>query len=152
MVTGQRAFQGDSKLSTLAAILYKEPKPASEIMPGVPADLGRIISRCLRKDRSRRFQHMADLKVALQELKEDSDSGKLVAAPSPEGGHHRSLTWVAALLALLVTAAVAVWFHRPMPEAPEEPMFAVPLTSYPGYEGQASFSPDGNQVAFVWDG
>jgi Tol biopolymer transport system component len=152
MVTGQRAFQGDSKLSTLAAILYKEPQPASEIMPGIPGDLERIISRCLRKDRARRFQHMADLKVALQELKEDSDSGKLVRAPPPRRGHHRSLTWVAALLALFVAAAVASWFHRPRPEVPDEPQFAVPLTSYAGYEGQASFSPDGNQVAFVWDG
>ena len=77
MVTGQRAFQGDSKMSILAAVLNQEPKPASEISRALPQDLGKIITRCLRKDPSRRFQHMADLKVALEELKQESDSGLL---------------------------------------------------------------------------
>ena len=75
MVTGQSAFHGDSTASTLAAILNQEPKPISKLVPGIPSDLEKIISRCLRKDRERRFQHMDDLKVALQELKEESASG-----------------------------------------------------------------------------
>ena len=82
MVTGQKAFQGTSKMSTLAAILHQEPKPASAIGQTIPADLEKLISRCLRKDPERRWQAMADLKVALQELKEDSDSGRLQAAPA----------------------------------------------------------------------
>ena len=65
MVTGQRAFQGDSKMSILAAVLNQDPKPASEIARALPHDLEKIISRCLRKDPSRRFQHMVDLKVGL---------------------------------------------------------------------------------------
>src|SRR5262249_42173075 len=48
--------------------------------------------------------------------------------------------------------AVAVWFYRPTTKVPEAPLTAVPLTSYPGTESQPSFSPDGNQVAFSWDG
>jgi Tol biopolymer transport system component len=95
---------------------------------------------------------MADVKIGLQELKEESDSGKLVAAPSTQGTHRRSLIWVGVLLALLGAAAVAVWFYRSNPEAPEEPLAAVPLTTYPGQERQPSFSPDGNQVAFSWNG
>ena len=43
-------------------------------MPDVPKELERIILRCLRKEPERRFQHMTDLKVELQELKEESDS------------------------------------------------------------------------------
>ena len=50
-----------------------------------PGELARIIARCLRKDPARRFQHMDDLKVALEELKEESESGKLVAAPGVFG-------------------------------------------------------------------
>ena len=84
MVTGQRAFQGDSKMSTLAAVLNQEPKPASEISRALPHDLEKIITRCLRKDPSRRFQGMADLKVALEELKEEFDSGVLAAGRSRE--------------------------------------------------------------------
>jgi Tol biopolymer transport system component/predicted Ser/Thr protein kinase len=152
MVTGQRAFQGDSKMSTLAAILNQEPKSVREIARAVPHDLEKIIKRCLRKEPSRRSQSMADVKVALEELKEESDSGKLAAAPASQRGRRRSLLWGAALLALLGAVAAAVWFSRSHSGVPEEPLAAVPLTSYPGYEGEPSFSPDGNQVAFVWDG
>src|SRR5512136_1893954 len=81
MVTGQKAFQGASKMSTLSAILHQEPKPVSGITPAIPADLEKLINRCLRKDPQRRWQAMADLKVSLDELKEDSDSGRLQAAP-----------------------------------------------------------------------
>ena len=63
MVTGQKAFQGDSKMSTLAAILNKDPKPAGAISTALPRDLEKIITRCLRKDRERRLQYMADIKV-----------------------------------------------------------------------------------------
>src|SRR5207248_9191524 len=76
MVTGRRAFKGGTKISTLSAILHKEPKAASEISPAVPMELEKIIARCLRKDPERRAQGIADTKLALEELKEQSDSFK----------------------------------------------------------------------------
>src|SRR5678815_948347 len=75
MLTGQRAFQGDSKMSILAAVLNQDPKPPSEIAEALPHDIEKIISRCLRKDPSRRFQHMVDLKGALEDIEEESGSG-----------------------------------------------------------------------------
>src|SRR5205807_8333041 len=101
MVTGRRAFQGDSKLSTLSAILREEPKPASQVVEGLPRELERIIARCLRKSPERRFQAMPDLKVALEELKEESDSGTLSASPVTVRRGDRRLVWAAALLAVL---------------------------------------------------
>src|SRR5436853_170745 len=68
MVTGQRAFQGDSRMATLAAVMNQEPKAVSETVPAVPRELERLIARCLRKDVARRAQHMPDLKLALEEL------------------------------------------------------------------------------------
>jgi Tol biopolymer transport system component/predicted Ser/Thr protein kinase len=152
MVTGQQAFHGDSKMSTLAAILEKEPKPITEIAEGIPRDLEKIVHRSLRKDRERRWQTMADVRIALQELKEESDSGKLGKVPIPQRGRLTILVWTAGLLAVLVAAAVAVWFYRSTTKVPEAPLAAVPLTSYPGSEFGPSFSPDGNQVAFSWNG
>jgi serine/threonine protein kinase len=70
MLTGRRAFQGDNRMSTLASILQQEPKPLAELDARIPGELERIVVRCLRKDPDRRFQHMADLRVALEELKE----------------------------------------------------------------------------------
>jgi len=81
MVTGRRAFQKESKSSTLGAIIHKEPE---SLGTETPHDLEKIIKRCLQKDTARRYQHMDDLKIALQELKEESDSGKL-GAPQTAG-------------------------------------------------------------------
>ena len=96
MVTGQKAFQGDSKMSTLAAILKQEPKPISQLVPGIPRDLEKIINRCLRKDPGRRFQHMDDLKVELEELKEESDSGTLAGTPPAVRPTRRPWVWAGA--------------------------------------------------------
>src|SRR5262249_54686544 len=49
ITTGERAFQGNSKMSTLAAILNKDPKHVRELSESIPAELERIITRCLRK-------------------------------------------------------------------------------------------------------
>jgi Tol biopolymer transport system component/serine/threonine protein kinase len=151
MLTGQRAFRGDSKLSTLSAILREEPKPVSQVVEGLPHELERIIARCLRKSPERRFQAMPDLKVALEELKEESDSGTLSAAPVTVRLGNRRLVWVG-LLAVLTLGAGALWFVRSTAKAPEAVWHAVPLTTYPGSQEQPTFSPDGNQVAFAWDG
>jgi Tol biopolymer transport system component len=149
MITGRRAFQGDTKVSTLAAILKEEPKAASQLVHGLPKEVGRLISRCLRKDPERRFQYMKELRVELEELREESDSGTLEPAPPPK--RERKWVWaVAALGVMIIAAGVAGYllFLRPRTGAPETPLTAVPLTSYPGSEVLPSFSPDGTQVAF----
>src|SRR5215472_16736576 len=88
MVTGQRAFRGESRISTLAAVVEKEPQPISETGAVVPQELERLITRCLRKDVNRRSQHMSDVKLALEELRDESESGKLAGrtANAPAGG------------------------------------------------------------------
>ena len=151
MVTGRRAFQGESKVSTLSAILREEPKPVTQVVEGLPRELERIIARCLRKSPERRFQTAADLKVALEELKEESDSGTLAPAPLLTKPRHWRLAAIASFLALLCLGAAIVWFGRSSPK-PAEPLHAFPLTANPGFEREPTFSPDGNQVAFRWNG
>ena len=151
MVTGQKAFQGDSKLSTLTAVLKQEPKPISQLVPSVPRDLEKIIARCLRKDPSRRFQTMADLKVTLEELKDESDSGALAGTLPTVRPARRSWVWVAAAITV-VAMGVAIWLFRGTVRKPAAALDVVPLTTYTGSERSPSFSPDGNQVAFSWNG
>jgi serine/threonine protein kinase len=122
MVTGQKAFQGTSKMSPLSAILHQEPKSVSGITPAIPADLEKLINRCLRKDPERRWQAMADLKVALQELKEDSDSGRLQAAPA-EAKQITSMRLVVGAAAIVDLIAFAFtgwyWLSRQRSAEPE---------------------------------
>jgi serine/threonine protein kinase len=151
MATGRRAFQGKTALSTLSAILKEEPRAASLLAPGLPRDLDKVITRCLRKDPARRFQHSADLKVALSELKEDSESGTIEAHPGrtePLRGARLTLT-SAVIGTLAVAACLGLWLWSRGASAPGPNI--IPLTTYPGDEISPSFSPDGSQVAFAWN-
>jgi Tol biopolymer transport system component len=155
MVTGQRAFQRDSAIATLSAILHEEPKPISQLNGRLPPEVERVIARCLRKDPGRRWQSMADVRVALQDLKEELDSGSLVATPPTVGPPRRTWLVVAGLAVLVTAGAIAAFSWRGRTIAPELPaasFSAVPLTTYPGREQQATFSPDGSSVAFSWNG
>jgi len=77
MATGARAFEGESSLSTLSAILRDEAKPMSEVAPDVPLQLEDVIQRCLRKMPDDRWQSMKEIQAALSMLKRESDSGSL---------------------------------------------------------------------------
>ena len=70
MLTGKRAFPGDTPTAALAAVLLREPKPMREILPTVPMEVASIVTRCLQKEPDRRFQHMADVKIELQQVLE----------------------------------------------------------------------------------
>jgi Tol biopolymer transport system component len=150
MATGRRAFGGDSQAATLSAVLHAEPKAITEVAPGVPKELERVISRCLRKDPAKRLQHMTDVKVLLEELKEESDSGKLAAPTAAPGGKRRA-RWIAtAAAALLVIGGAGAWWTAR--RAPAGGPRVVPLTTFGGREWAPSLSPDGSQVVFAWSG
>jgi len=148
MVTGTRAFGGTSTVDTLNAVMRAQPKAPSAIVPTVPSELEKVIVRCLRKDPERRFQHIDDVKVALQDIKEDSESGGTSAVSLPK---HRGRR-LAAVVGVLILIASAAYVLRPANTVEAPPMRVVPLTTLPGGELSPTFSPDGDQVAFAWDG
>jgi Tol biopolymer transport system component/predicted Ser/Thr protein kinase len=150
MITGQRAFQADTRVSTLAAILRTEPKPFDV---DVPNDMQKIVNRCLRKDPARRFQHMADVKVALEELREESESGGFQRPGAVETkGRPRWVLPAAVVLVIVVSAAIGSWLflRGRKPSVPAAALKVTPLTSLPGEEDFPSLSQDGNVIAFAW--
>jgi serine/threonine protein kinase len=150
MITGRRAFEGKNTISTIAAIVHQDPRPMRELAVECPAELERIVARCLKKDPARRFQDVEDLAVALTEVNEELLASPDTPPPGASGKRsHRPLFWTAAALAV-IAAGAAGWFAlRPRPTVP---IVLTPLTSYPGSEQHPTFSPDGTQVAFSWDG
>ncbi len=151
MLTGRRPFAGETGLATLAAILNQEPPSLAGTAGPLPADLKRIVMRCLRKDPQRRWQTMADLRVALEDLKEESDSGKLFpAAPlAPRRSGHAWL-FAGAALAMVIAAAAVGW--RFQWKAAEAPTFDTErLTFESGFAGMAAISPDGKMLAYSSD-
>ena len=151
MVTGRQAFGGASRLSVMAKIINEDPLPPSRIGVDVPPDLEKAMIRCLRKDPARRFQTMADLKVALEELADDS---QIVPLPATGRRSHWRWLWVPAVAAAVLLASYAIYVttRSQPPEAIQTAMQAVPLTALSGQLRLPTFSPDGSQVAFSWTG
>jgi serine/threonine protein kinase/Tfp pilus assembly protein PilF len=80
MATGVLPFQGETSAVVFEAILNREPPPVTQLNSALPAELGRILSKALEKDRSLRCQTATELKTDLLRLKRDSDSGGRRAA------------------------------------------------------------------------
>jgi eukaryotic-like serine/threonine-protein kinase len=151
MITGQRAFRGESRVSTLAAVLEKDPQPPSESSSASPPELDRLIARCLRKDVNRRSQNMADVKLALEELREESESGRLSRPAAPGAGARRWLWQVVVMACVLIAAAALTWTYTSLGTQSKAPA----LTRVSPEDGhsyrQPAISPDGEFVAYISD-
>jgi serine/threonine protein kinase len=146
MLTGRRAFNGTSMLSILSAILRDEPKSAAEIMQGLPRELDRIVQRCLRKDPNRRYQHAGDLKIALQQVTDESATAGVAVV------RRRGWRWWwlgAATACIAISFGLGWWTHRP-PAALND-WRLTRLTNGAGLSIDAALSPDGKLVAYASD-
>ena len=76
MATGALPFQGDTSAVIFDAILNRDPRPATELNPSLPADFVRILEKSLEKDRNLRCQTATELKTDLSRLRRDLESGK----------------------------------------------------------------------------
>ena len=151
MATGVRAFQASSLALTLAAVVSAEPTPPREVRSDLPRDVERVILRCLRKEPARRFQVIADLAVELDEIKTESGT-QMAAAVGPVNSRRRWWLLVTAAVILMAVAAAGVWLLRSQRNASLAQPSPEPLTAFVGDERTPSLAPDGNQVAFSWNG
>ena len=151
MLTGERAFARDTVLATLGAVVRDEPRPLRQAAEGIPPEVERIVNRCMRKDPAWRFQGAADLRVALAELKQEAESGSITPAggiaPAPRQRRGPMAAIIACAGALL---AGGTWLWSSRTPLIAEPLNLMPVTSYSGFQGRPTLSPDGNQVAFTW--
>jgi eukaryotic-like serine/threonine-protein kinase len=151
MLTGVRTFERDTQLATLGAILHEEPKPPTSMVPALPTELERIVSRCLRKDVNRRFQHMDDVRVALEDVQEESQSGRL---PPPTALIEPRVTWRAAAAVLgTVIAAGAIWWTANVRQVSNSPprFKLTRLTRDDGVALSPAISSDGKLVVYSSD-
>jgi len=157
MVSGRQPFPGSSKLSMLSAVMHREPQPVSQAVPDIHPELERLIGRCLRKEPERRWQTMADVKVALEELRDEVDASgiapvqprRTAARPAPR----RAARWMAiGALAALALALLPAAYFAPRFLRAEPPSFQR-LTFRRGDVTSAKFAPGGAVVYTAeWDG
>jgi hypothetical protein len=151
MLTGRRAFGGETTADRLSAILnHDPPELASAAREPVSPALDRIVRRCLEKDPEERFQTARDVAFALEALGSSSARDKVADAPPPPG--RRIWRRAAAALVMAGIAAAGVLagrglFDRPVPAIKQ-------LTFRRGTVTGARFAPDGQTIAYSasWDG
>ena len=151
LATGKRPFRGATGPQTMAAIIEAEPEP---LPVTIPAPLRWIIERCLKKDASSRFESTRDLYCDLCSLREHLSEilppGSAAKASIPFL-KRRWMRLAGPATAVAITAVIAYLIGSAThPESPD--LTPVPVTSNGGIVQNPSFSPDGSQVVFAWDG
>ncbi len=165
MVTGKRPFEGKSAVDTLHSIINSEPQPARELNAQLPMEVEDLLAKSLAKDPTERYQHSGDFELDLRRFKRALESGSLLSTRSlPQNGYVKKgilpVWWVAAGTVLLGVIALAWFFPINGPAPPPSATAAYPnlnkttlspLTVDAGFEGEPTFAPDGQTIAYVSD-
>src|SRR5438132_1540550 len=101
MISGRRAFSGESSIDTLHKIIHDDPPPLRELAPDLPPELQRIVRKCLAKDPDERYQSAKDLAIDLRGLKREIDSGVGAGSSRPDRRKRVPHIWIAAAAAAI---------------------------------------------------
>ena len=150
MLAGRRAFQGESAVETMNAILRAEPPELETASGKIAPQLDLIVRRCLAKRPEQRFQSASDLGFALEALSSTPASSPAVSGErnvvSRRAGRER-LLWTAAI-ALVALLPFAVAYFRRAPEAEQTTRSSIFLPEKLAI-GSVAVSPDGRHLAFT---
>jgi len=177
LFTGKRPFAGESHLDLISSILKDEPPLLCQLAPNLPPQLERIISKTLRKDRDHRYQHIKDLHIDIEdlrdELKFEEAFNRRVQPTTTDAAIHetnqssirsalttgisktRRFTLLHALIfiALAAAAVSGLWYFGASGPTITGPYKATEIASWNSSPGElgisASFSPDGKMIAFA---
>jgi serine/threonine protein kinase len=149
MVSGQRAFRGETAADTITAILTKEPPDLSVTSREVPPGLDRIIRHCLEKNPEERFESARDVAFDLEAL-----SGVSIPQPAVPSAHPRPRSGSRVLLVALVAAAAILGYAAAARRSAPSPAVYRQVTFRRGTVWSARFGPDGKSILYSasWDG
>jgi len=157
MLSGRRAFGGESAVEVMNAILKEDPPELGETNSKVSPQLEKIVRRCLEKKPERRFQSASDLGFALEALSAPSDSRLETqagfSATTANIGvsfirRRERQAWLGAMMTLALFAFGMAYFRRPAPEAETLRLFVNPPEKATRFD-LPTISPDGRTLAFV---
>ncbi|HLV85352.1 MAG TPA: protein kinase [Candidatus Sulfotelmatobacter sp.] len=153
MLSGKRAFRGDSAADTMSAILKEDPPDLNETNRNISPALERIVRHCLEKNPAERFQSARDVAFNLEALSDSSTTSRSGVRALPEE-KARPRWIVPAAAALLVLGSWFVVYHLARRgTVAANPTFHE-ITFRNGSIGEARFAPDGQTIVYgaAWDG
>ncbi len=153
MLSGNRAFRGNSAGETMAAILKEDPPEISLTNQNIGAGLERIVHHCLEKNPERRFQSASDIAFNLEALSGSGVSGPQRERASIAARFGRPGRGTIAAIAVALAGGVFAG-HRIWKAAAVSPPSFQRLTYRRGFVDSGRFGPDGHTVFYAanWDG
>jgi serine/threonine protein kinase/Tol biopolymer transport system component len=154
MLSGKRAFRGDSAIETLNAILKEDPLELSLSNSQINSALEKVVMHCLEKRPEQRFQSARDVAFALEALSgltsQTSEQTLAPLVPSPTRLKKREvLAWALAAMAIIAALSTAVLYFRRAPaETPATTRFFIYPPEKTTFRGSFAISPDGRRVVF----
>ena len=148
MLTGRRAFEGESVAETLGLIFSRE-LDLTTLPDATPIALKQLIARCLVKDPKRRLRDMGEARLQI----EDAIAGRAAPAPAPVTQAPAPRSWptwqiAAALVLVAGAAAAATWIAGPSP-APPSVRLSIALLPGEQVTTVPAISTDGRLIAYA---
>jgi serine/threonine-protein kinase len=147
MLTGRRAFVGDSRASVMSAILSVDPEPLTSLQPLTPTGVDRIVRKCLAKDPDARWQSATDLADELRWLLTGSGSSSSLRVPSP--GRRVRPRLVLTASSVLAIAGLATWWLVSQGGAGAPAAVTHQQITFSGDVSSTAISPDGRSIAYA---
>ncbi|HEX7252505.1 MAG TPA: protein kinase, partial [Thermoanaerobaculia bacterium] len=155
MLSGQRAFRGDTAADTITAILTKEPPDLTQTNKEIHPGLDRIVRHCLEKNPEERFESARDVAFDLEALSGLSGASAVTGAHTVPAPRARS-SWPLLALAAVLGAAIAspFVFSAGKKAAYVPPPSFHQITFSRGEVGNSLFAPDGQTIVYsaAWEG
>ena len=155
MLSGKRAFRGDSAIETLNAILKEDPPELSQSNNQMNSALERVVMHCLEKNPEQRFQSAQDVAFALESVNSVSSSRTMPAALPLTSGRPKTRAWpgwIVASVFLLAALPFVIAYLRRAPKDERVLRVSVLLpekTTMTSGVSPLAVSPDGRRLAFV---
>jgi len=150
MLSGKRAFHGDTAADTMSAILKEDPPDLNETNRNVSPALERVLQHCLEKNPEQRFHSARDVAFDLEALSNQSSSGSRLRVVTDQ----RRSYWKQAAGALIILLALAGTYYAARNNAPVSTPHFHQLTFQRGSIYGAKFAPDGQSIVYsaAWNG
>jgi serine/threonine protein kinase/Tol biopolymer transport system component len=156
MLSGRRAFHGDSAIETLNAILKEEPAELTASNSNIAPAIERVVWHCLEKSPERRFQSASDVAFALESLSgvtshpSQQTLGALAPLSSARVWTRERLIWLSACAVLLVATAVLAWAYLSRSQTTAHAVrLALANPEKTTLPARVTVSPDGLRVVFI---